>query len=100
MQDYDPLGPLDPQEWLALEELEQLRLVMDHHRRARVGLPRARRHLHAVVENQVAAGDELPVKRKLDQLMQERRDRHEAVHAIASVLINHISGPNCPRMSI
>ncbi len=94
MHEYDPLIPPDPQEWLALDEDVRLALVEDYHRRARINLPRARRSLHAtmhtVVENQVAMGDEIPVKRKLDQLMEEGLDRHDAVHAIAAVLIGLI----------
>jgi hypothetical protein len=47
--------------------------------------------IHAIVENQIAAGDELPVRRKMLQLMDEGLDRHEAIHAIGSVLAVHIN---------
>ena len=94
MYEYDPQIPPDPQEWLALDESERLSAVTEYHRRARIGLPRARRRAHAamhtVVENQVAMGDEIPVKRKLDQLIEEGLDLHTAVHAIASVLIGRL----------
>jgi len=42
------------------------------------------------VENQIALGDEIPVKAKLLSLMREGLDRHEALHAIGSVLAEHI----------
>lgn len=45
--------------------------------------------LHAVVENQIALGDETPVRRKVQQLMAQGLDRHDAIHAIASVLIKY-----------
>ncbi len=40
---------------------------------------------HVVVENQIALGDEIPVARNLHQLMAQGLDRHDAIHAIASV---------------
>jgi len=46
--------------------------------------------MHAVVENQIAEGDQLPVRRILLRLMAEGLDRHQAIHAIASVLAGHI----------
>ena len=42
--------------------------------------------IHAIVENQIALGDELPVRRTVDRLMAEGLDRHEAVHAVGSAL--------------
>ena len=39
-----------------------------------------------VIENQIAMGDELPVRRALDRLMGEGLDRHGAVHAVGLVL--------------
>ncbi|HEX9819887.1 MAG TPA: hypothetical protein VGD07_09770 [Methylomirabilota bacterium] len=47
--------------------------------------------IHVIVENQVAMGDELPVRRVLERLRREGLDRHEAIHAIGSVLANHLS---------
>ena len=43
---------------------------------------------HVVVENQVALGDATPVPATLDRLMDEGLDRHEAVHAIGSILMS------------
>ncbi len=46
---------------------------------------------HAVVETQIAMGDELPVRRKLEALMEEGLDRHDAIHAIGAVLMAHLN---------
>src|SRR5215471_6551296 len=88
MKSYDPLKPPDPQEWLSLDEQERISLIEQFHRRARIRLPNAAIHaiMHAIVENQIAMGDELTVKRKLEQLMGEGLDRHEAIHAIGWIL--------------
>jgi hypothetical protein len=90
---YDPLVAPDPDEWLALEEEERIEMVLDFHRRARIRLPRARVHavFHTVVENQIAEGDALPVRRTLERLMDEGLDRHDAIHAIGAVLIGHMN---------
>jgi hypothetical protein len=60
---------------------------------ARVRGPNAKAHavIHVIVENQFALGDELPLKRTLQRLMSEGLDRHDALHAVGSVLIGHIS---------
>lgn len=64
-----------------------------YHRRAGIDLPNASLHavLHAVVENQVALGDELPVRRAIARLMTEGLDRHEAIHAVAGVLTRYLN---------
>jgi hypothetical protein len=89
---YDPLVEPNPDRWLALEEDEALRLVKSYHRRAGIDVPDADMHaiIHLVVENQIADGDALPVRRKLDALVREGLDRHDAVHAIGAVLAMHL----------
>ncbi|MGY4511289.1 hypothetical protein [Bradyrhizobium sp. USDA 3650] len=42
--------------------------------------------IHAVVESQIA-DRELPVRAAAQRLMSEGLDRHEAIHAIRSVLV-------------
>jgi hypothetical protein len=85
---YDPLKAPEPKEWLAIDEAERIQLAQDYHRRARFCLPNEKLHavFHVVVENQIALGDEIPVESSLQRLMAEGLDRHEAIHAIASVL--------------
>jgi len=92
MKYYDPLKPPEPIEWLSLTEHKRLRLVQEYHRRARIRVPNAKGHavIHAVVENQIALGDEIPVRRTVERLMSEGLDRHDALHAVGSVLIGHI----------
>jgi len=92
MEQYDPLDAPDPAAWLALDETTRMQLVEAWHEAAGIELPNARVHaiLHAVVESQVAAGDAIPVGLKLRQLMAQGMDRHQAIHAIGSVLIRHM----------
>jgi hypothetical protein len=92
MHRYDPLQAPDPKEWNELDEQERMRLVEQYHRRARIPLPNAKVHavIHAVIESQIALGDELPVRRTLQRLMSEGLDRHEAIHAIGSILAQHM----------
>ena len=93
MKQYDPLEAPDSEEWLSLDEAERIELAQDYHRRARIRLPNEKVHatLHATVENQIALGDETPVRRTVARLMAEGLDRHEAVHAIGLALVEHMS---------
>jgi hypothetical protein len=90
MKRYDPLTPPDPAQWLALDEQERMDLAEEYHRRARIRVPKAHAIFHAVVESQIALGDEIPVRRTLERLMSEGLDRHDAVHAVGSVLAAHM----------
>jgi hypothetical protein len=92
MESYDPLNNIDPKEWLDLSEEERLDLVLQYHFTLDIDLPIPEIHasMHVVVENQIAMDDELPVKMTLDRLIKEGLDRHEAIHAIASVLAGDI----------
>lgn len=89
---YDPAQAPDRERWLALDESERLEFVLSYHRRARVKLPNARVHavIHNVVETQVAMGDEIPVAGTLRRLQKEGLDRHDAIHAVGSVLAKHM----------
>lgn len=93
MHRYDPLQAPDPKEWSAMDEQERMRLVEQYHRRAGIRLPNQRVHavIHAVIETQIAVGDELPVRRTLERLMSEGLDRHDAIHAVGWVLTLHMS---------
>jgi hypothetical protein len=89
---YDPDLIPDPAGWLALDEGERIMLAEAYHRRAGIEVPNAKAHatIHVVVENQVALGDELPVRRAIERLMTEGLDRHEAVHAVGNVLAAYL----------
>ena len=93
MKRYDPEIPPNPEEWLQLDEAERLLVVERYHRDARIPLPKSARHVHAVfhvsVENQLAANDE-PIIRALSRLRAEGLSRHDAIHAIGSVVAAHV----------
>lgn len=93
MDRYNPEATPDPEQWLALDEGERIYLVESCHRDARVDLPKAARALHAsihvVVENQLALNDE-PVVRAFARLRKQGLSRHDAVHAIGSVVGEHL----------
>jgi hypothetical protein len=93
MRAYDPLIEPSPADWLALDEQVRIDLVEAYHRRAGIHVPRATLHaiMHAIVENQIALGDQLPVRRTAERLMAEGLDRHDAIHAIGSVLAVHLN---------
>ncbi len=85
---YNPHEHITSDAWLELDESERMRLVARYHRRQRIRLPNETIHatMHVIVENQVALGDAFPAKAVLIRLMNEGLDRHEAIHAIGSVL--------------
>jgi hypothetical protein len=81
-----------PADWLALEEGERLRQVKGYHERYDGLLvePEIHAAVHVVIENQIAMDDETPVRQALERLMSEGLTRHEAVHALGSVLTEMI----------
>ena len=93
MERYDPEMEPVGAVWLEIDEGERLLLVEEYHRDARIALPKRSRRLHAsmhvIVENQLALNDE-PVVRALARLMKEGLSRHNAVHAIGSVVAENI----------
>src|SRR5215510_1511876 len=92
MQRYDPLKAPDPEEWLSLDEQQRIDVVEEYHRLAGIRIPNAKIHAvtHAIIENQIAAGDKLPVRRTVQRLMAEGLDRHEAIHAVGMILLEFI----------
>jgi len=88
---YYPSQTPDPNEWLELDEHERVVLVERNHHCAHVELPDITLHatIHVVVENQLASRDD-PVVRALARLMKEGLTRHDAVHAIGSVVSEYI----------
>jgi len=91
MNRYDPELAPNAEEWLALGEQARISLAEQFHRRARIKLPNVRIHatFHAIIENQIAEGHE-PVVRALARLISTGLSRHDAVHAIGSVLAEHV----------
>jgi len=93
---YDPEKAPDSESWLALDESEKHILVSKYHEQEEnmdVDDSQGRVHcmIQATVETQVAMGDETPVAEAINRLMNQGLDRHQALHAVASILIKHIS---------
>lgn len=88
MEAYDPLESPDPDQWLTLDEGECILLIEEFHEREGVDLPNARVHasIHAVIENQLASGGPPQVAGTLERLLGEGLNRHDAIHALGSVL--------------
>jgi hypothetical protein len=67
---------------------------MEYHRRNRLPMGQSvklHRVAHVVVENQVALGDPPAVREALARLMGEGLDRHNALHAVGSVVMGLMS---------
>ena len=84
---YDPESPPNPTEWLRLPEQERVRVVATFHmvHRLKSGSAKAHAALHAIVENQAATGFG-PTVRALARLQSQGLTRHEAVHAVGTVV--------------
>lgn len=91
MRKYDPERLPDADQWLALDEQERIALAEAYHRKARVKLPNIKLHatIHAVIESQIAEGHE-PVVRAMSRLTSAGLSRHDALHAVGSVLAEHL----------
>ena len=89
--EYDAQKSPNPEEWNALEEGERLAAIIEYHENVGDDLPNLNLHaaFHAIVENQIALGEDGPVD-TLNRLMVESLDRHDAVHAVGSVLSEQI----------
>jgi hypothetical protein len=89
---YDADRPPDARTWMALDEGEQIDLVMAYHRRKRVALENAKVHAtaHVVVENQILQRNPPLVGTTFARLMEEGLCRHDAIHAVGSVLMGVI----------
>jgi hypothetical protein len=93
IRNYDALIEPHPDDWLATDEQLRIDVIRRYHRREGIEVERAELHaaMHAIVENQIAEGDQLPVRRILLRLMDEGLDRHDAIHAIGSVLAGYLN---------
>lgn len=92
MREYDPNLNIDPMKWGSLDDDQKLQLVEEYHEQFDPDLPDLALHsvLHTIVENQIALGDETPATAALARVESEGLDRHDAVHAIASVLVSYL----------
>jgi hypothetical protein len=87
---YDPSRAPDPEEWLALDEMQQMAVISAYHRHEQAGdePERVRLHatFHAIVERQIAAGEPQETAQTVQRLMNEGLTRHDAIHAVGSVV--------------
>ncbi len=92
IEEYDPLKAPDPEQWLETDEEERHYLIHEYHENAGIEIPGMLMHttIHTVVENQIAMGDETLVPATLQRLIDEGLDRHQALHAIGTVLIERL----------
>ncbi len=93
MEAYNPERGPEPESWLELDEQERILLIETWHRVVRIKLPNLTAHaaLHVIVENQIALGLE-PVLRAMDRLRKQGLTRHDAIHAIGSVVAENLFG--------
>jgi hypothetical protein len=92
MRAYDASVAPHAASWLRFDEQDRLDLAVRYHRRIRADLPNERVHaaIHVIIENQLAMG--IPeVVETLARLRREGLTRHDSIHAIGSVLIEHLS---------
>jgi 2-polyprenyl-3-methyl-5-hydroxy-6-metoxy-1,4-benzoquinol methylase len=87
MDSYDPDRSFAAADWLELDEGERIELVSSYHRRKKVRLPNIQHHavIHVIAENQLALGEKV-VLETFARLQAEGLSRHDALHAIGSVL--------------
>ncbi len=92
--DYDATRGPTSEQWLDLDEVEKVLAVEDYHRAQSAELEpeglRMHAIIHSVIEEQIAWAEPPAVGITLERLMREGLDRHEAIHAIGSVLLDTI----------
>lgn len=91
--EYNPYVGPDADDWRDMDDAERRQQVLAFHRQEGSELPNEDLHamIHVVIENQVAMGDQIPVKRTLERLVGEGLDRHDAIHAISAILIEELA---------
>jgi hypothetical protein len=91
MESYDPDTSPRATDWLQADEGERIELVSAYHRRESIKLPNSQLHavVHVVIENQIALGEEV-VANAVARLRAEGLSRHDALHAIGSVLAENL----------
>lgn len=92
MEAYNPSIAPVAEQWLALSELERIDLVEEFHSVSGDFGESLRLHstIHAVVENQLAQGQPVEARAALARLLQGGVTRHDTIHAIGSVLAEHL----------
>ncbi len=88
---YDPEVQPDGTAWLSMPGDQRLRSVATFHmvHRERNGNQKAHAAMHLAVEDQIARGFG-PTVRAMQRLQSEGLSRHDAIHAVASVLAEQL----------
>jgi len=91
MNSYDPDVSPVPADWLQTDEGDRIQLVVAYHEREIIELPDSQLHavVHVIVENQLALGEDVVVN-TLARLQTEGLSRHDALHAIGSILAENL----------
>jgi hypothetical protein len=91
---YDANRAPDPQLWLATDESLRLAAIEAHHRALAIALPNVALHatIHTVVESQLAAHEPPETTATLERLVSAGVTRHNAIHAIGTVVAHAIWG--------
>ena len=91
MRRYNPYKNPKKREWLKLSEERQIRLVEEAHIEEGDELESLTAHagVHVAVENQLAQNI-AEVREAYERLRSEGLDRHDCIHAIGSVMVEHI----------
>ena len=91
MREYNPAKSPDRQQWLALDKTRQLELVRLAHHDMDANENALATHcgMHSAVETQVAQNSP-GVRDAIGRLRKQGNSRHNAVHAIGLVLIQHM----------
>lgn len=99
---YDPDQAPDAARWLAARELDLVDLVERYHDDARIRTPNPRAHysIHVMVENQAALAHRTPVAEAIARLMGEGLSRHDALHAVGSVLLTHMNRATATKVPV
>jgi len=87
MNNYDPEVAPNPAAWLAVDEMERVKLVEAYHQAAKIETPNPAAHaaMHVLVENLIAQ-QQGNVALVMASHQQSGMSRHEALHAIAKVI--------------
>ncbi len=90
--EYDPNDPPPRDAWQSLSEGEQVLSVREYHRKAGAEVPNLQLHaiVHTIIENQAVLDENTPVPAALGHLQEKGLTRHQAIHAVADVLMDHM----------
>jgi hypothetical protein len=89
---YDVANPPTAEEWLAMDEGHRIAAVEDAHRRTRASVGQnaaAHASMHVVIENRLAMGHRAVID-AYERFCAAGVDRHNTIHALASVASDHM----------